>query len=160
MKGQTFKVNVNEMFDFEGLDPRRLDIVRTGDGKFHILKDSRSYHAELLHADHAAKAFTVTVNGNIYQVQLADVYDQLVRRLGLSESHGHKVREIRAPMPGLVLDILVETGREVQKGDPLVVLEAMKMENIIKSSGEGVVKIIHVAKGTPVEKGLLLIEME
>jgi len=67
---------------------------------------------------------------------------------------------VKAPMPGLVLDILVEPGQSVQKGDNLLILEAMKMENIIKASGSGVVKNIPVHKKDAVEKNQLLIEME
>ena len=71
-----------------------------------------------------------------------------------------KVTDVKAPMPGLVLGVSVEIGQEVQKGDGLLILEAMKMENVIKSVGEGIVKAIHIEQGKAVEKGQLLIEME
>ena len=60
-------------------------------------------------------------------------------------------------MPGLVLDILVKVGDEVKKGDPLMILEAMKMENILKSASDGVIKKINVEKKQAVEKGQVLI---
>ena len=63
-------------------------------------------------------------------------------------------------MPGLVLSILVEPGQAVQKGDVLLILEAMKMENVLKAAGDGTVKNIAVAKGAAVDKGQLLLEME
>jgi biotin carboxyl carrier protein len=63
-------------------------------------------------------------------------------------------------MPGLVLNILVEAGQEVSKGDALLILEAMKMENVIKASGDGKVRSVKVKKGDAVDKGLLLVEME
>lgn len=66
---------------------------------------------------------------------------------------------VKAPMPGLVLDILVEAGQSVNKGDNLLILEAMKMENIIKASGNGVVKNININKKMRL-KNQLLIEME
>ena len=69
-----------------------------------------------------------------------------------------KLNHIKAPMPGLVLSILVEEGKEVKKGDALIILEAMKMENILKSPADGIVKKIAVKKGVPVEKNQLLIE--
>ncbi len=68
-----------------------------------------------------------------------------------------KVNEVKAPMPGLVLDIRVSEGDEVKKGDPILVLEAMKMENIIKSPTDGVIKKINVKKGLAVEKNQVLI---
>ena len=67
--------------------------------------------------------------------------------------------EIHAPMPGLVLEINVSEGQEVEKGDPLLILEAMKMENVIKAPGNGIIKKIHVEKGNPVEKNELLVEL-
>ena len=66
---------------------------------------------------------------------------------------------VKAPMPGLVLDILVETEQAVSKGDALLILEAMKMENVLKAEGDGVVKSIEVTKGTAVDKGQIIIEM-
>ena len=69
-----------------------------------------------------------------------------------------KVNEVKAPMPGMVLNILVQEGAEVKKGDALLVLEAMKMENIIKSPCDGTVKRVAATKGTAVEKNQLLIQ--
>jgi biotin carboxyl carrier protein len=67
---------------------------------------------------------------------------------------------VKAPMPGLVLNIVVEPGQTVEKGDPMIILEAMKMENVIKAAGEGRVKAIKVQKGMAVDKGQLLIELD
>jgi len=69
-----------------------------------------------------------------------------------------KVNDIKAPMPGMVLNILVDEGQEVKKGDALIVLEAMKMENILKSPVDGVIKKIAINKGVAVEKNQLLIQ--
>jgi biotin carboxyl carrier protein len=69
-----------------------------------------------------------------------------------------KVNEVKAPMPGMVLKILVKDGDEVKKGDPLLVLEAMKMENILKSPTDGVIKKIAAVTGVAVEKNQLLIQ--
>ena len=68
-----------------------------------------------------------------------------------------KLNEIKAPMPGLVVRITVEEGAEVKKGDSLLVLEAMKMENVIKAPGDAVVGKIKVNAGQAVEKNQLLI---
>ncbi|MBK8500165.1 MAG: acetyl-CoA carboxylase biotin carboxyl carrier protein subunit [Flavobacteriales bacterium] len=68
-----------------------------------------------------------------------------------------KVVDLKAPMPGLVLNILVKPGDTVRKNDPVLVLEAMKMENVIKAPADAVVKAIAAEKGKPVEKGQLLI---
>ncbi|HNH66215.1 MAG TPA: biotin/lipoyl-binding protein, partial [Bacteroidia bacterium] len=70
-----------------------------------------------------------------------------------------KVNDLKAPMPGLVLDILVSEGQTIQKGDSLLVLEAMKMENNLKAINDAVVKKINVSKGDKVEKNTVLIEL-
>ncbi len=80
--------------------------------------------------------------------------------MGLSAFNTQKVNAIKAPMPGLIVEVMVEEGQEVVEGTPLLVLSAMKMENIIVSQGEGVVKSIEVKKSDAVEKGQLIIEME
>ncbi|HKK78307.1 MAG TPA: biotin/lipoyl-containing protein, partial [Phaeodactylibacter sp.] len=63
-------------------------------------------------------------------------------------------------MPGMVLEVSVKAGEEVSEGTPLLILEAMKMENVIKSPGDGVIKAINVTKGEAVDKNYLLVEME
>jgi biotin carboxyl carrier protein len=154
-----FKATVNEQFVFETLNDD-IDELAVGDGHFHVLKDGISYKAELISADYNAKQLVIRVNGIHYDVKLEDQYDQLVDRLGLTISSGHEVKDIYAPMPGLVLDIAVSKGQEVEEGTPLLILEAMKMENVIKSPGKGVIKSINVKQGEAVEKSQLLIEME
>jgi len=61
-------------------------------------------------------------------------------------------------MPGLIIDLKIKAGDTVKSGDQLLILEAMKMENIIKSPGDGIVKFIKVKKGDSVEKGQVLLE--
>ena len=68
--------------------------------------------------------------------------------------------QVIAPMPGMVLEILINNGETVTEGQPVIILEAMKMENVLKAPGDGVVKVIKVKKGDPVDKKQVLIEME
>ena len=159
-KKSSYKVNVNQQFSFEGLSAKDLDVIDLGNNRFHLLHDNQSYQAELLHVDYAAKSFTFNINGSRYEVQVEDQYDELIDRLGFALSSSTKVKDVKAPMPGLVLEIDVVVGQEIKKGDPILILEAMKMENVIKAAGNGIVKKIHVQKGMPVEKGFLLVEMD
>ncbi|MBL7811956.1 MAG: acetyl-CoA carboxylase biotin carboxyl carrier protein subunit [Bacteroidetes bacterium] len=78
--------------------------------------------------------------------------------MGLDQLTKPKAQTIKAPMPGLVLDVCTEPGMEVKKGDKVLVLEAMKMENIIKAQGDGIVGKVLVEKGQAVDKNQLLIE--
>ncbi len=147
-------------FDINADALNGLDIVSMGNGHFHILKGQRSFKAEVISTDFDKKSFLIKVNGTEHQVQLADQYDQLIRKMGLNVSSASKMNDLKAPMPGLVLDILVKEGDAFEKGTPLLILEAMKMENIIKATGDGVVKSIGVSKSDAVEKGQILLELE
>ena len=138
-------------------EPFECDIIEVKKGSFHVIKDNRSYNVEVVKANPEEKSFTVSVNGNRYNLSVKDKYDDLLHSLGMDNLAGSKVNEIKAPMPGLVLNVVVEEGSAVKKGDPVIVLEAMKMENILKSPADGTVKKINVKKGMAVEKNQVLI---
>lgn len=127
-------------------------------GKFHLLKDNRSYLAEVIEADYQTKTFVIRINGKRHQVQVQDRFDLLLEQMGISQTNPHQVNEVKAPMPGLIVEIKVEVGQEVKKGDPILILEAMKMENIIKSPGEGIIRAIKVSRQENVEKNQVLIQ--
>ena len=133
------------------------DVIEVKSGSFHVIKDNKSYTVEVVKADAAEKTFSVRVNGNNYQLNVKDKFDDLLKSLGFDDLNAKKVNELKAPMPGLVLEVRVAEGDTVKKGDPILVLEAMKMENIIKSPTDGTVKKINVKKGIAVEKNQVLI---
>lgn len=160
MEHRPYNAIVNGEFEYENLDDLLLDAVQTGPQKFHVLNKSISYHLEIIEARHDEKKYTIKVNGSIYQVQLQDKYDQLVNKLGLNIKTVHRAKDLSSPMPGLIRRIDVAVGQEVKEGDALMVLEAMKMENILKSPGQGIIRKIHTETGKPVNKGQLLIEIE
>lgn len=148
---------LKEGFKVNG-EPVSWDLARISDQYFHILQGGRSYRAEVIKADYKAKAFVLKVNGHKYTISLKDKFDQLLEKMGMNTAASSKVNSIKAPMPGLIIDLKVKDGDTVKAGDPLLVLEAMKMENIIKSPGEGTVKSIKISKGDSVEKNQVLIE--
>ncbi|CAA6801461.1 MAG: Biotin-dependent enzyme [uncultured Aureispira sp.] len=156
-----YESNVNEHYKLM-VDPNDLnwDLLEIKDGKFHILQDNQSFDATVLEANYETKTFSIKINKNTYTVHLKDKFDLLVEKLGFSNMTVQKVNNIKAPMPGLVLDIMVQVGDAVTKGDSVLILEAMKMENVIKAEGDAVVKSIGITKGTPVEKSQILIEFE
>lgn len=156
-----YESNVNENYKLM-VDPNNLnwDLLEIKDGKFHIIQDNQSFNATVLEADYEAKTFSIKINKNVYTVNLKDKFDLLVEKLGFSNMTVQKVNNIKAPMPGLVLDVLVEVGDVLTKGDSVLILEAMKMENVIKAEGDAVVKSIEITKGTPVEKNQILVEFE
>ncbi len=138
--------------------PLNWDITQISDGYFHILYENKSYRAEIVKADAATKTFTYKLNGHHYTVALKDKFDLLLEKMGLTNASAAKVNTIKAPMPGLIIDLKIKAGDTVKAGEPLLILEAMKMENILKSPGDGVVKNVKIKKGDSVEKGQVLIE--
>ena len=138
---------------------QQLDMVTVDPHTLHVLDKGRRYMVSLP-ATPTQKTFEVVVNGQPFQVKIEDQYDQLVEAMGLSIIQERKLSLVNAPMPGLVLEVLIKEGDQVGKGDSLIVLEAMKMENILKAEGSGTVKNILVDKGQAVDKGQGLIEFE
>ncbi len=147
-----FNIDPNEAFDWDLLD--------LGDGHFNIIKDDRSYRAELVSFDPEAKTFSIKINEHLVHLEVKDQMDLLLEKMGISTANSNKINHIKAPMPGLVLDIRVKPGQEISKGDAVLVLEAMKMENILKSPSDAVVKSIEVESGIAVEKGQVLVLFE
>lgn len=159
-KVENYAATVNSEHDFKNLNAQELDFIRTGPDTFHILRGNRRFEARLLELDARTKSFRFRINGSTYRVVLSDRFDQLVDSLGLAVQAGGNLTDVKAPMPGLVLQLPVQEGQQVAKGETLLILEAMKMENVIKSVGDATIKTIHVKEGSPVDKNQLLIEME
>ncbi len=133
------------------------DISQLNAQAYHIISNLQSYNVEVVSFNAAEKTAEIKVNNNIYTVTAKDQFDILLDKLGLSSLNSAKVSEVKAPMPGLVLKVFVSEGAEVKKGDNLFVLEAMKMENIIKAPADVVVKTVKIKPGDKVEKGQILL---
>ncbi|MBC8054405.1 MAG: biotin/lipoyl-binding protein [Sphingobacteriaceae bacterium] len=162
-----YKVSVNGKYHFEledkgssltHQDEEILIDSHSGDNtNFHILYNNKSYNVEIVERSRTGKEVLLKVNGTEYYVELSDQYDELLHKLGLDKVSSHQISELKAPMPGLVLKLLVEEGASVSKGDNLIILEAMKMENIIKSPIDGIVKTIRVKAGDKLEKNQVML---
>ncbi len=159
---QKFKVVVNgEMeFFFTKEEIENLDIQKNATAGFHVLKDHRSFKTELQKSDFLKRNYSLKINSHTYDVKIFNELDLLIEDMGLSLASASVVNDIKAPMPGLILDVQVKEGDEVKEGDYLLVLEAMKMENTLTAPRDGVVKSVTVKKGETVDKNQLLIEME
>ena len=137
-----------------------IDKIQVDEQKFHVISGLKSYSVEIVSENKEEKTVSIKVNNTIYSVKIEDQYDQLLKQLGMDNMASKKVKEVKAPMPGLVLDIVVEVGTEVKKGDTVLILEAMKMENVIKSPTDGIVKSIAINTSQAVEKNQILIQFE
>jgi len=133
------------------------DIQQINDRCWHVINNLRSYNVEVVSFNSQEKTAEIKVNNNTYTVTAKDQFDILLDQLGLSNLNATRISEIRAPMPGLVLKVFVPEGAEVKKGDSLFILEAMKMENIIKAPADVTVKKVKIKPGDKVEKGQVLL---
>ena len=91
---------------------------------------------------------------------IKDELDQRLDRMGFSSTSTKHIKEIKAPMPGLVLEVAVKEGQEVKEGERILILEAMKMENSIMIHTTAIIKRIAVTPGQAVDKGQVLVELE
>ena len=136
------------------------DASRQPNGLVSVLYEGKSYTAIVEKVDKAAKEVWLRVDGQLYKTAIKEPIDQLLSNMGLDMKSLKKVEPIKAPMPGLVLKVLVVPGQQINKGDGLIILEAMKMENILKATTTATVKAVKVTERTAVEKGAVLIELE
>ena len=163
-----YEIKVNSKYNYtidktsDGLlineSKNNADIKQLNPAAWHIINELKSYNVELVSFNSDDKTAEIKVNNNIYAVTAKDQFDVLLEKLGLSSLNSAKISELKAPMPGMVLKVFVAEGAEVKKGDNLFVLEAMKMENIIKSPDDVVVKTIKIIPGDKVEKGQVLLQ--
>jgi biotin carboxyl carrier protein len=163
-----YQIKVNEKFNFEVNEtqgawtvngkPVSLDTLVIKDNLLHILHQNISYRVEIVSFSKEEKTASIKVNGHTYSIAIKDRFDDLLHQLGLDNLQSAKVAELKAPMPGLVLSVLVKEGDEVKKGDNVLVLEAMKMENIIKSPADVTIKSIKIKPSDKVEKNQVLIQ--
>lgn len=127
---------------------------------FTISYKGQSFNGEILNRDIENQKLILKINHREFEIRKKFELDALIAELGLDKVKIKKLRELGSPMPGRILSIHVKAGDHVKVGDPILSLEAMKMENILKSDGEGLVKRIAIEKEQVVDKGQLLIEFE
>ncbi len=154
----TFKILINEhQIDLSEDDLTKSSLSNSADSNEHRIKADEP---RVLNSEPLKKRFLIAYRGQIYRVKIQDKNDLLIDQMGYTQTQGTKSEHIKAPMPGLVLEIKVKSGDQVQQGDSLIVLEAMKMENVLKAHHDGAVRVVNVEKGQAVDKGQVLIEIE
>lgn len=157
--GQSVSLDINDKNINVDNKPLNLDIVKTPTGEYSIINDGKVYNIFVENIDRQKKTIDLRINGQLVSSKINEPIDQLLANMGLDLSKMQKVEPIKAPMPGLILKIMIEVGQTLKKGDPVLVLEAMKMENVFKATGDATVKAINVTAGKAVEKGEILIEL-
>jgi biotin carboxyl carrier protein len=158
---ETYKVLVNGfLFYFTQAEVAAVDIVKKSSTTFHLVKDHRSVNARIIESDSTGKKQKIELDGETFEIEIRDEFEQVLEKMGLGTATNKQVKEIKAPMPGLVLEIGIVDGQEVKDGDRILILEAMKMENNIMIHVDAKIKKVIVSAGQAVEKGQVLVELE
>ena len=165
---QTYEAKVNEdhtleiasengQFLLNGQAPAEFHV--TGPHSFQVVQGGRNFRVHVVSVDTQAQTVVLKVNGKRAVVKLTTEIDRMLQRLGIHAKSNARASDVRAPMPGQILSIPVVPGQAVEKGDPILVLVAMKMENVIKAASAGTVAKVLVQPGENVQKGQTLLLM-
>lgn len=159
---EKYQVTVRDMgsHTFLPKDLEQIDMVPTGNEGYHIIHNGQSFKIAVLESDFFKKAYRIKVGNMEFDLSIANTLDIKIAEMGFDTAKNAKVNHIAAPMPGLILDINIEAGQVVKENDPLLVLEAMKMENVLTAPRDGVIKTVCCTRGEAVEKTQLLVEFE
>ena len=153
-------VNNLQEFSFNQKSIDDLDILKQGENEFHLIHENKSYHADLICYDFLNRSYSIRLNSTVYTVKIQRPIDDIIHKMGYADGTSKIVNSINAPMPGIIIDLKVQNGQSVKKGDTLLILEAMKMENAIICPKDTTIKEIHTVIGETVDKNKLLIDFE
>lgn len=159
-EGKTFEIEQSKDNWVINGEPFDGDVAGLGKNRFHVIWKNRSFSIEILSESKAEKSMHLIINGRHYHTGAQNRLDLLLEGMGINNNAAPKLNNVKAPMPGLIQSIAVSEGEQITKGDTLLVLVAMKMENVIKSSGNGIVKSLKVTAGEIVEKNQVLLEFQ
>lgn len=140
-------------------DEATYDLLKNGDNGYHLIYNNQSFNIEVLNKDNHSGELTLKINGRVISTQLQNKLADLLKKMGM-DNNKKKLKDLKAPMPGLVLDIMVKEGEEVTEGQELIVLEAMKMENAIKSPQDGIIDKIQIDKQDKIDKNHTLLSFQ
>ncbi|WP_138483022.1 acetyl-CoA carboxylase biotin carboxyl carrier protein subunit [Dyadobacter bucti] len=158
--GISFHVSRDKDQWFVGNELFEADVVELSKNHFHVIRKNKSYNIEIIGSDPIEKTTHLIINGQHYHTNTKDQLDLLLEGMGMQSNAAPKLNNIKAPMPGLIQSVSISEGDEVAKGDSLLVLVAMKMENVIKAAGNGKIKALKVKAGEIVEKNQVLLEFQ
>jgi biotin carboxyl carrier protein len=150
-------VELNNKIDFIINTNETVGIVKNANASFMVQVDGNQVLADLVSIDEDNKEVKVKIDQQLYTVKVQEPADLLLQKVGVSIVTEKKITNLKSAMPGLVLEILVAEGQAVKKGDVLLIVEAMKMENLFKASADLTIDKIKIAEKQIIEKGQELI---
>ncbi len=150
-------------WNFDGQEINASDgaVIKWDDETFFSISyKGNTFFGEILEENTESNLLKLKVNHRVFTVSKKGALDELISSLGMDVPKIRKLKELQAPMPGRIVNIAVQIGQEVNVGDEILSLEAMKMENVLKAEGTGIVKSILAKSEQVVEKGQIIIEFE
>jgi hypothetical protein len=127
---------------------------------FDITHNGVVFHGEIVQDQTENRSLTIKINHRVFVVKKKGELDEIIASLGFDKPKIRKLKELSAPMPGRITNIHIQLGQSINPGDAIVSLEAMKMENVLKAEGIGVVSAITIQQGDVVDKGTVLVSFE
>lgn len=155
IKDREFDIVNGEALFVDGVK-KDVKFTFSGKGSLQVVVNGQSHEADLVSLDKEARKVTLRIEGKKMTAQIKEPVDLLFEQLGMKQTLVKKVNDLKAPMPGLIVKLLVAVGDTVKQGEPLLILEAMKMENVFKAAADVTIKEIKVSEKQSVEKGQLL----
>ena len=151
------KLNVKVLNDNElTVDEEKYnyELLPISEHSFLLKLDNKVY--ELTSEKLSSDLFRVLIRGYHYEVTVRTALQEKAFKLLESSAELHHHMNVKAPMPGLILRVRKKVGEQVELGESVIILEAMKMENDLKSPASGIIENIYVTEGSAVEKGVIL----
>jgi acetyl/propionyl-CoA carboxylase alpha subunit len=153
----------NRIWNIDGVETVASEgaVIKWEDNQFFTLTyNGKSFNGEILEEKTESNFLKLKINHRVFEIRKKGELDELISAMGLDVPKVRKLKELQAPMPGRIVNIAVSVGQELNVGDDILSLEAMKMENVLKAEGVGVVKSINYSSNDVVEKGAVMIEFE
>ncbi len=154
---QLIEAIINKHHTVDVSKESNLDMIQIDPNSYHVLYENKSHHVVVKNIDHRTKTILLEIDERPYEICYKDSVDVMIDKMGLKDIVGKGTEDCLAPMPGLVLSVEATEGSTVEVGQALLILEAMKMENVIKASHDGTIDKIFIQEGDKVEKNQVLI---
>jgi biotin carboxyl carrier protein len=160
LNGAIYEVIINDEQTEAQVNGRNLplEVISREPGRMLLRSGTKLYRIDNITIDGQSVSFSL--NGRFVETTVKDEQELLLEKLGFSTEKAGSAGNLSAPMPGKILELMVAEGDEVNEGDPVIILEAMKMENELKSPATGIVVKVDVKPNDNVEKNQSLLEIE
>ena len=155
-----FNNNINVQLSSEEFSYFHVESINIDEKSVSLRVNGNKYHCRILKKYPENNTYFIKVNGKLIALEKKYHYDDAVSKISKYTKSDQKVKQLLSPMPGLILEIQTAVGSEVKKDEPLMILEAMKMENVLCSPVDGIIEEIVVTPKQTVEKNSVLIKFK